>query len=456
MPLFFCKKAYICSIAYLKRHIDATFLAWKKRKNRKPLILRGARQVGKSSAVKQFGKTFKNYVEVNFDENKTIHQFFESDYDPQKIINELSIYFGVTIEPSTTLLFFDEIQTSIPAISSLRYFYEKMPELHVIAAGSLLEFALEELPSFGVGRVRSVYMYPLSFNEFLHAGNYTQLLKAKKEATIGAALALPTHNKLLGLLRQFLIIGGMPEVVKTYFETGKALECQNVLNDIYTSLLDDFAKYKTLVPSSRIADVLQAVVLQNGGKFNYSKTNSNANHRQIKEALDLLFKAGLVIPVTHTSANGIPLGAEKNVKKQKILILDNGLFLRSANLQMGEILLHQNIDLINKGGLAELFVGLEMLKYASPFERQQLFYWAREKPGSSAEIDFVIQQNFNIIPIEVKSGRQGKMQSMWQFFKAKNITKGIRISLENYNNVSGVDILPLYAISELIKPNFEY
>jgi len=354
------------------------------------------------------------------------------------------------------LLFFDEIQTCVPAISSLRYFYEKIPQLHLIAAGSLLEFALEELPSFGVGRVRSVYMYPLSFNEFLQAGNYNQLLKAKKEATAINPLSEPVHNKLLGLLRQFLIIGGMPEVVKIYFETGSALECQNILNDIYDALQDDFAKYKTRVPSSRIADVLEAVVLQNGGKFNYSKTKAEANHKQIKEALDLLVKAGLVIPVTHSSANGIPLGAEKNIKKQKMLFLDNGLFLRSAKLQLGEILLHNNIDLINKGGLAELFVGLEMLKYASPFERQQLFYWSREKPGSGAEVDYVIQQQFDIIPIEVKSGRQGKMQSMWQFFKAKNIDKGLRISLENYGNVNGVSILPLYALSELIKPNYEY
>lgn len=299
-------------------------------------------------------------------------------------------------------------------------------------------------------------MYPLSFNEFLQAGKYTTLLKAKKEAAIERPLSAPIHQKLLTLLRQFLIIGGMPEVVKVYFETGNALECQNVLNDIYTYLQDDFAKYKKLVPSSRIADVLQAVIMQNGGKFNYSKTNTAANHRQIKEAMNLLVKASLVIPVTHTSANGIPLGAEKNIKKQKMLILDNGLFFRSANLQLAKILLDENIVLINKGGLATLFVGLEMLKYANPFEWQQLFYWLREKLGSSAKVDFVIQQNFDVIPAEVKSGRQGKMQSMWQFFKAKNTNSGIRISLENYATVNGINILPLYAMSELIKANFEY
>lgn len=437
-------------MTYLKRHIDDTFIAWKNRKKRKPLLLRGARQVGKSSSVRAFGKLFKNYVEVNFDENRTIHQFFEGDYNPTSIINELSVYYGKTIIPGKTLLFFDEIQTCLPAIASLRYFYEKLPALHLIAAGSLLEFALEELPSFGVGRIRSVFMYPLSFNEFLLAGNQTALLEAKKQAGVHQPLATPNHEKLLGLLRQFLIIGGMPEVVKTYFQTGNPVDCQTILNDIYISLQDDFAKYKSRVPGSRIADVLEAVVRQNGGKFNYSKTQATANHRQLKEAVDLLVKAGLVIPVTHTSANGIPLGAEINRKKQKLLMMDNGLFLRSANLKLYEILLHKNIDLINKGGLAELYVGLEMMKYNSPFERIALYYWSREKVGSSAEIDFIIQQGQQIIPVEVKSGRQGKMQSMWQFFKHKNIQNGVRISLENYASINGVVIYPLYAISELI------
>jgi len=423
---------------------------WKKQEKRKPLLLRGARQVGKSSSVRAFGKTFENYVEVNFDENKTIHQFFEGDYNPANIVNELSVFYGQEITPGNTLLFFDEIQACQRAITALRYFYERLPGLHLIAAGSLLEFALEELLSFGVGRIRSVFMYPLSFNEFLNAGKHTGLLKAKKMATIEKPLSNPNHEKLIKLLKQFLIIGGMPEVVKTYFETGNIIECQQVLNDIYVSLQDDFAKYKARVPGSRVGAVLDAVVHQNGGKFNYSKTNSTANHRQLKEAIDLLMKAGLVIPVTHTSANGIPLGAEKNIKKQKMFMLDTGLFLRSANLQLGEILLHKNVDLINKGGLAELFVGLEMIKYGSPFERIQLYYWSREKAGTSAEIDFVIQRGRQIIPVEVKSGRQGKMQSMWQFFKSKNTQKGVRISLGNYASFKGVDIYPLYALSELI------
>ncbi len=437
-------------MSYLKRHIDATFLTWKKQKKRKPLLLRGARQVGKSSSVKAFGKTFDNFVEVNFDENKSIHQLFEGDYNVANIINELSVFYGKAIVPGKTLLFFDEIQACQQAIASLRYFYEQLPALHVIAAGSLLEFALEELPSFGVGRIRSVFMHPLSFNEFLSAGNHTVLLKAKKQAAIQKPLSALNHQKLVDLLRQFLIIGGMPEVVKTYFQTNNIIECQTVLNDIYVSLQDDFAKYKTRVPSSRITDVLDAVVRQNGNKFNYSKTKSTANHRQLKEAIDLLIKAGLVIPITHTSANGIPLGAEKNIKKQKMLMIDTGLFLRSANLQLANILLYQNIDLVNKGGLAELFVGLEMIKYHSHFERQQLYYWSREKAGSSAEIDFVIQQGEQIIPVEVKSGKQGKMQSMWQFLKEKHTLNGIRISLENYAHVNGVDIIPLYALSELI------
>lgn len=435
---------------YLNRTVDKYLQKWKHSKSRKPILLRGARQVGKSSSVKALGATFENFVELNFESQKSLHEIFEGDLNIKVIIENISVLLGEPIAAGKTLLFLDEIQACPNAIASLRYFYEQMPDLHVIAAGSLLEFALEELPSFGVGRIHSVQMYPLSFNEFLLALDKPALVKAKAKANKKKPLNKAIHEKLLNYYKQHLLLGGMPEVIKTYIQEKDALKCQVVLDDLITSYYDDFAKYKKRVPASRIREVLNSVVMQNGGKFNYSKTETTANHKQIKEAINLLIKAGIVIPVTHTSANGIPLGAEVNIKKRKMLLLDTGLFLRLSDLEIKDILFADNIDLINKGGLTELFFGLDWLKEQAPNKRTDLYYWSREKYQSNAEVDFVIQKNGEIIPIEIKSGRQGKMQSMWQFLKLKKRPKGIRATLENFGAVEGIDIYPVYAVSEVL------
>jgi len=198
---------------YLPRKIDHELSLWRKEKEGKPLLIRGARQVGKSTAIRELAKQFDNYLEVNFEEQRRVHSLFEGDLNPEELCENLSILYNVSIIPGKTLLFFDEIQACIPAISSLRFFYEKYPELHVIAAGSLLEFALAEIPSFGVGRIRSLFVYPLSFDEYLTGISELQLLAAKKKATFQRPLAEPIHQKLLNHVKRFLILGGMPEVV---------------------------------------------------------------------------------------------------------------------------------------------------------------------------------------------------------------------------------------------------
>ncbi|MCK4920074.1 MAG: AAA family ATPase, partial [Bacteroidales bacterium] len=279
---------------YLERSIDKELHIWREESDRKPLLVRGARQVGKSSSIKKFGESFDSFLEVNFEEHKRVHSLFEGDLTPQVLSENLSIMFDLDIVPGKTLLFFDEIQACIPAISSLRFFYEKMPGLHVIAAGSLLEFALAEIPSFGVGRIRSIYMYPLSFDEFLIGTGHFKLLKKKRKANSQDLLAIPIHNKLLDLLKKFLIIGGMPEVVEKYVIHNDLRGCQRVLDDLTSSLRTDFTKYKNRVPSSRIHEVFKSIVRQAGGKFVYKKASQNLNTIQIKEALELLIMAGLV------------------------------------------------------------------------------------------------------------------------------------------------------------------
>jgi uncharacterized protein len=434
---------------YLPRNIDKVLLEWVKDKRRKPLILRGSRQVGKSTAIRQLSKQFKHYIEINFEEQKIVHAFFEGDLTPNVICEKLSLFYKTPIIPGETLLFFDEIQACIPAISSLRFFYEKYPELHLICAGSLLEFALEKLPSYGVGRVRSLFIYPLSFDEFLVGIGEHKLLELKNSSNAQNPIDLPFHNKLIDYFKNFLIIGGMPEAVAHYINGGDLLSVQSVLDDLLISFQADFSKYKSKVPKARISEVFESIVQQNGGKFIYSKASTQATQLQIKEAVTLLILAGMVIPITHTSANGIPLGAEADLKKRKLIILDTGLLQRILSLDIGSLLAKTNFEVINKGAIAEMFFGLEWLKYSNPYQVQNLYYWHRESANANAEIDYVIQRNETILPVEVKASNKGAMQSMYQFLKEKNKTQGVRFSLENFSAYDQIKVYPIYAVSKL-------
>lgn len=436
---------------YLQRDIDKFLLEWKNDLRRKPLLLRGARQVGKSSSVKEFSKKFDYFLEVNFEENRDIHEIFAGNLSPENICKNLSLIYDTPIIPGRTLVFFDEIQSCIPAISSIRFFYEKMPDLHLIAAGSLLEFALEELPSFGVGRIRSLFLYPISFNEFLIALGLHSLLEAMKEANVKSPLSGPVHHKLLVLLKEFLIIGGMPEVVAKYVENNDLRECQAVLDDLIISLQADFTKYKQRIPSIRVQKVFESIIHQSGKKFVYSNSVENTNHKQIQEVVEILILAHLVIPVTHSSANGLPIGAEANSKKRKLMLFDNGVAQRILNLQLSNILLSTDFEAVNKDGIAEQYVGLELIKNASPFQPQQLYYWHREARNSNAEVDYIIQTGDKIIPLEVKSGIKGKMHSLRLFLKEKKSRYGIRTSMENYAFYNNIYVLPLYALSDIEK-----
>ena len=414
---------------YIHREVDTELLNWKTTTTRKPLLMRGARQVGKSSAIRHLGQTFSYFIEINFDENRQWIELFNATQNIDELLEQISILENTPIIEGETLLFLDEIQSSLPAINLLRYFYEKKPNLHVIAAGSLLEFALKELPSFGVGRIRSLFMYPLSFQEFLLAHNEALLLEKLKKAT-------PTSR--------------MPEVLKSYVIHKDLLEVQRILDDLIISLQADFTKYKKRIEPLKIAEVFANVVMQQGEKFTYTYPNATLNNQQIKEILQLLEMAGLVHFVTHTAANGIPLGAEVNPKKRKVLLFDTGIYQRILKLDIGQLLTLDNLSVINKGNIAELSVGLELIKNQSPYERTNLYYWQREAKNSQAEVDYVIQQGETILPLEVKAGTKGAMQSMFLFLEEKNKQKGIRISLENFGEMDKIDIYPLYGAWNLI------
>ena len=435
---------------YFSRNIDRDLLAWSKSPHRKVLLLRGARQVGKSSAVRQLAKSFKYYLEVDLEDQKEVHTFFEQSFSPQEICEQLSFFFRIPVIPGETLLFFDEIQSCLPALSKLRYFYEKYPEIHLIAAGSLLEFALEEIPSFGVGRIRSMFIYPFSFDEFLRALGDDMLVEAYRKATPQKPLQEPIHQLIVHRLKTFLIIGGMPEAVAQYVQTKDLQHSQNVLNDIIISLKADFAKYKKRVPALRINEVFESVARQSEGKFVYERAAVQASNAQVKQALDLLLMAGLVYSVVHTAANGIPLGAEINPKYQRFIIFDTGVFQRVLDLDASQIIISNDFQTINRGAIAEIFVGIELVKGASCYNPISLYCWQREKRQASAQVDYLIQRGEQIVPVEVKAGTQGAMQSLRVFMEERKVEKGVRTSLENFAHYQNIEVLPMYAISNLL------
>ena len=271
----------------------------------------------------------------------------------------------------------------------------------------------------------------------------------KKKAGSRNPLSAPVHKKLLDFLKKFLILGGMPEVVRKYVADNDMRGCQRILDDLVSSFSTDFAKYKARVPVTRIREVFEAIVRQAGGKFVYTKVSQVLNTGQIKEALELLIMAGLVIPVIHSSANGIPLGAEVNPKKRKMLLLDTGVFQRLLKLNISDVLFSDEYSLVNKGGIAEQFIGLEILKNASCYDQTELYYWHREALNSNAEVDYLIQKNSDIVPIEVKSGIKGSMNSMYLFLKEKKAKYGCRLSLENFADYENIQVFPLYAYTNI-------
>ncbi len=444
---------------YIKRLIDSDLEEWSKSDNRKPLLLRGARQVGKSSSIRELGKKFEYFLEIDLEKrgNRVAKQLFEKDISVKQLCEELSVVYDTPIIPGKTLLFIDEIQSSLPAISTLRYFYEEMPELHVCAAGSLLEFALEEIPSFGVGRIRSMFMYPFSFEEFLSAQKKVMLLEKMQSGSPENPISDSLHSILTKELITFIIIGGMPEVVSTYIQTNSLLKCQQVLDDFIFSLDDDFAKYKNKVPTSRIRDIFESVMAQMGNKYVHSKALEYANRNQIKDTLRLLELAGLIYPVTHSSANGLPLSAEKNPQYTRYLVFDTGVFNRFLQMDISDILVGTTLDKINKGNIAELFAGIEIIKSFPNNTKTDLFYWQREARNSNAQVDYLLASPKDIMPLEIKSGTKGSMQSLYLFLEEKKSPYGIRSSLENYGLLrvgsakSEVKIVPLYALSSFYK-----
>ena len=452
---------------YYKRIIDKYLSEWAARPAHKPILLRGARQVGKSTAVRHLGEQFKYYVEINLEKQPDYKVLFSKDLQVKRIVSQMAAMCGTPIIPKETLLFLDEIQDCKEAIMALRFFKEDMPDLHVIAAGSLLEFVLDDIPTFGVGRIHSVYMFPMTFDEFLLANGESLLMEARNQASATTPLPEPLHDKLVQLLRTFILVGGMPESVSKWVETNDYLQCQEVQDDILTGYEADFPKYKKKIDPQLLSATLKSAAVQATHKFVYARVPGEYKTAEVKKALEMLTKAGILIPVTHSDANGLPLGEERDDSIRKVLLLDTGLMLRLLNMSIGDItavttqiLTSSAADMVNKGPMAEMLAGLELLHYLSPNLHHELFYWVRQAKNSTAEVDYVLPRDMQVLPFEVKAGVQGGMKSLWDFMRDKGLTQAVRCSLENFgefdyidtkaeNTVRHVTIIPLYAVSQL-------
>lgn len=435
------------------RFIDLHLSQWIKSPIRKPLLLRGARQVGKTFAVRKLGSSFEKYVEVNFEETPHLKKIFadDKDLDPKRIIQELSLALEQEIIPGKTLLFFDESQVIPRVIIALRYFYEGMPDLHVIAAGSLLDFAIEKV-GVPVGRVEFYNLYPMSFLEYLKSQGYDLIIKAILNHDVHELESEVIHDKILGILREYLAIGGMPEVVQSWANNKDPILCSKIQQNIIRSYRQDFGKYAKDHQIKYVEIIFEGAIQQLGKKFKFSELSSEYRKRELSPALDLLVKAGVIHKIYQSNGQGIPIGATKHIEKYKVMLLDVGLTQSLLDLDLKDWFLNESSVFLNRGTLIEAFVGQELLVYQDMYRDTTLYYWKRDIKGSEAELDYLIQWKGQLIPIEVKSAKGGHLKSLHLFLETYPKTPfGIRFSTHNYSVHQKITSYPLYAVPLGIK-----
>ena len=420
-------------------------LKWKDSQDRKPLILRGARQVGKTWLIKEFGK---NYYEkcayINFDDNSRMKQLFSGDFDINRIIQGLNIETGVKIEAENTLIIFDEVQETPHALTSLKYFYENANEYHIIAAGSLLGVAMHEGTSFPVGKVDFIDLYPVNFYEFLNALGENDILKIIKENQIDMINVF--SDKIKDYLKQYLFIGGMPEVVETYVETkdfGEVRKKQKALLDAYEQ---DFSKHapNNIVPRIRqLWNNIPTQLAKENKKFIYGLIKEGARAREYEIALSWLIDCGLVYQINRVKDCKIPLSAYQDFNAFKLYILDVGLLCAMAKIDAQVILEGNEIFTEFKGSLTEQFVLTELKSNVDT----PIFYWSSEK--GIAELDYIIQIKNKNIPIEVKSSENLQSKSLKTFVVKYKTDINIRTSMSNYREEDWLINIPLYMIGNI-------
>jgi uncharacterized protein len=429
----------------MQRLAETQIAGWKDSFRRKPLIIRGARQVGKTWLVDNvLAKRFKSFVKIDLEKRRDLYPHFAENLEPQWILNHLELTTGRII-PGQTLLFFDEIQACPRALMALRYFHEEMPELHVVAAGSLLEFAFGEI-SIPVGRVQYLHMHPMTFYEYLLAMGKEQM--AEHTLNQPDDVAGTIQEIILKELRIYFFVGGMPECVKTYRDSGSMVETFQVQSEILDSYRDDFSKYTPHINTICLNAVFLGVAKSIGEQLKYTRLNDGYSSQMNRKAFDLLAKAKVIHKIPACDPSGLPLGATANPKKFKASMLDIGLMQRLCQVPVELELQQENLLAMYRGKLAEQFVAQELLAWHS----SELFYWARESRGSSAEVDFLVVRQGKIYPVEVKSGPSGSLRSLHLMLeKYQNCPQGLVLYSGTSKKVTDqkLQFLPLYCVSTI-------
>ena len=451
----------------MRRKAEARLRNWIESKSRKPLVIRGARQVGKSTLVRQFAAESGLILhEINLERYATLVDVFQT-FDIERILEELEFIIQKgSILKSGGILFLDEIQAVPSAIQALRYFYEDHPGLPVVAAGSLLETVLSKHAlSMPVGRIEYLFLHPMTFEEVLEAHGQNDLMKLLQEYDSSREFPETAHDRLLELQRKYFVVGGMPEAVGRFIKTNSFEEVCEVQAAILNTYRDDFSKYSTQASILRLHRIMEYVPGAVGEKLKFAGIDRNGQARELKKALDMLVQAKLIHLAYHSDAMGIPLKAGINWKVCKPFFLDCGLmnFVCGIRNVSRERLTHRKF--VNEGKIAEQFVAQHLIASEKPYIRPELFYWLREAKFGNAEVDFLLQFGERIVPIEVKAGKSGTLKSLHQFVLRRSSRKTVRFDLNrpSFQSVrhavrtkeDSVDIqfdlvsLPLYLVEQL-------
>lgn len=427
----------------MKREIMNRLINWKEAENRKPLIIHGARQVGKTYIVKQFGKeNYDNLIYVNFETNQELSSQISDSIDAKYVINKLELFYGEKIIPGKTLIFFDEIQANERALTSLKYFYEDAPEYHVIAAGSLLGVAINRKNySFPVGKVQMINMYPLSFKEFLIAvGRENLIEEIHKHFKNNSRMDKDIHELCLKLYRTYLVVGGMPEVVQTYLDEQKTIAAIDIQAEILEAYERDMTKYADNSLSNKIIASFASIPVQlakDNKKFQYKVVSRGGSSSIFGDAITWLKNSGIVNQVNKATSE-MPLEMHKDLASFKLYMSDVGLFVNKARYPLYQIDLSEQPTMISMGPLTEHYVANELR-----INGYETYYW--ESDGK-AELDFMIQKDIDIIPIQVKTSTHTKSRSLDLYMKTYNPKYAIRISEKNFGFENNIKSVPLYAV----------
>lgn len=432
----------------MQRDIYQTLMSWKINKKRKPLLVKGARQVGKTYTIQHFGKQeFKHLFYLNFEENPELKQFFQVNLNPKRIVRDLGYYFEMEILPEEHLLFFDEIQECPEALNCLKYFQEQSPEYPIIGAGSLLGVKLGHVKGFPVGKVEFLEMRPLNFLEFLGALRKPRLRELLSTLTNGDQIAEPLHSELLSLLKFYYIVGGMPEVVSQFISNQDDLQAvRRIQKNILDAYLLDFAKH---APSNQIMkittlwNIIPTQLSKENKKFIFSAIHESARSREYEEAMQWLEDAGLIHKTFRISTPKLPVNSYVDPKAYKIFMLDVGLLGAMAHLPP-KILVEGHLLFTEfKGALTENFVAQELATLLD----KRLYYWAN---GAEAEVDFIILIDTDLFPLEVKSGESKKKTSLRSYVEKFAPKRVFRTSPMNFHQHDSFLNIPLYALTSYL------